>query len=92
MPRVAVAPVRDGLRPRKVLVGFWSLLDQLLNTMLFLLIGLKILGLVVQPIDLLPVVFASPLAIVSRLISVAIPLAMTRESLRDKARESTLLT
>jgi monovalent cation:H+ antiporter, CPA1 family len=86
-PRFGMGP-----GPRKVLVGFWQLLDQLLKTMLFLLIGLEILGLVVQPIELLPVVFAIPLAIVSRLISVAVPLAMTRESLRDKVRDSTVLT
>jgi len=33
-----------------------------------------------------------PLAIISRLISVAVPIALTRESLRDKARDTAVLT
>ena len=81
-----------GPGPRKVLIGFWSLLDQLMNTMLFLLIGLQILGLVVRPVELVPIVFAIPLAIISRMVSVAVPLAMTREPLRDKVRDMTVLT
>ncbi len=72
---------------RTVLIGFWTLLDQLLNTMLFLLIGLQILGLIVKPVDLMPIAFAIPLAILSRLVSVAIPLGLAREGrwVRDVA-------
>jgi len=77
---------------RTVVISFWSLLDQLLNTMLFLLIGLQILGLIVAPAQLVPILFAVPLAVVSRLISVAIPLALTREKWRDKARGTAVLT
>jgi CPA1 family monovalent cation:H+ antiporter len=85
---------RLGLTPdmRAVLIGFWSPLNQLLNTMLFLLMGLQILGLVIQPIELVPIVFAIPLAVVSRLISVAMPLALTAESVREKLRSTTVLT
>jgi CPA1 family monovalent cation:H+ antiporter len=75
-----------------LLIRFWSLLDQLLNSMLFLLIGLQLLGLIIQPIELLPIVFAIPLAVVSRVISVAVPLLLTRESLREKARDLAALT
>jgi CPA1 family monovalent cation:H+ antiporter len=77
---------------RAALIGFWSLLDQLLNTMLFLLIGLQLLGLIIQPAALLPIAFAVPLAIASRGISVAAPLLLTGESLRDKARDTAVLT
>jgi len=77
---------------RKVLVGFWSLLDRLLNTMLFLLIGLQILSLIITPLELLPDAIAIPLAVVSRLVSVALPLSLTREPLRDKVRDTTVLT
>ena len=77
---------------RTVVIRFWSLLDQLLNTMLFLLIGLQILGLVVAPTQLLPIVFAIPLAVLSRLVSVAVPLALTREAWRDKGRDAAVLT
>jgi Na+:H+ antiporter len=74
------------------MIGFWTLLGQFLNTMLFLLIGLQILGLVVRPLELLPALLAFPLAIVSRLISVAVPASLTRDSLRDKARGVAVLT
>ena len=62
-PRLGMAP-----DTRAVLIGFWSPLNQILNTMLFLLMGLQILGLVVTPLELVPIVFAIPLAIVSRLV------------------------
>jgi CPA1 family monovalent cation:H+ antiporter len=77
---------------RSPLVGFWGLLDQFLNTMLFLLIGLQILGLTARPVELLQVAFAIPLAILSRMISVAIPWGLTRAPLRDKARDVAVLT
>jgi CPA1 family monovalent cation:H+ antiporter len=41
---------------------------------------------------LLPIAFAVPLAIASRGISVAAPLLLTGESLRDKARDTAVLT
>jgi CPA1 family monovalent cation:H+ antiporter len=86
-PQFGMAPAS-----RTVLIGFWSLLDQILNAVLFLLIGLQILGLVVQPIELLPIAFGVPLAVLARFVSVAVPLAFTRESLRDKARDAAVLT
>jgi Na+:H+ antiporter len=76
----------------KAVIDFWSLLGQFLNTMLFLLIGLQILGLILQPIELVPVLVALPLAIVARFVSVAIPAAFAREPLREKARGVTVLT
>ena len=77
---------------RAVLIGFWSPLNQILNIILFLLMGLQILGLIVHPLELLPIVFAIPLAIVSRFASVAVPLAMTRESFAEKLCAATVLT
>ena len=74
------------------LMGFWSLLGQLLNAMLFLLMGLQMLGLMVEAAALWPVVAALPLAVLSRLVSVAIPMLLTRETLRNKARGATVLT
>ncbi len=66
---------RLGMTPdaRAVLIGFWSPLNAILNTMLFLLMGLQIMSLVVAPTDLLLIVFAVPLAVVARLLSVALP-------------------
>jgi CPA1 family monovalent cation:H+ antiporter len=85
---------RSGLSPdtRTTLVGFWSPLNQILNAMLFLFMGLHILGLVVRPGMLLPVLFAVPLAIVSRFISVAVPIAFIHESLREKFSGIMVLT
>jgi monovalent cation:H+ antiporter, CPA1 family len=85
---------RLGMTPdtRAVLVGFWSLLDQLMNTLLFLLVGLQILGLVIRPIELVPVAFAVPLAVLSRMASVALPLLLSSQDLRDKTREVAVLT
>jgi CPA1 family monovalent cation:H+ antiporter len=85
---------RFGLVPhtRAALLGFWKLLDQLMNTMLFLLIGLQVLDLVVAPAELIPIAIAIPLAVVSRLISVAMPMLFARESFRDKARNVVVLT
>jgi CPA1 family monovalent cation:H+ antiporter len=85
---------RFGMAPdsRTVVIRFWSLLDQFLNTMLFLLIGLQILALVVAPMQLVPILFAIPLAVLSRLVSVAVPLALSREKWREKARDAAVLT
>ena len=81
---------RFGMTPavRTVLIGFWTLLDQIMNTMLFLLIGLQILSLVIQPIELLPIAFAIPLAVLSRLVSVAVPIALQRAN-RGATRRAT---
>ena len=77
---------------RAVLIGFWSPLNQILNTMLFLLMGLQILSLVVAPADLLPIVFAVPLAVVARLLSVALPVALGGETIAEKWRTTVVLT
>ncbi len=85
---------RSGLSPdtRAVLVGFWSPLNQILNAMLFLFMGLHILGLIVTSDALWPVIFAVPLAIISRFVSVAVPIAFIRESLREKFAGTVVLT
>ncbi|HEX3937029.1 MAG TPA: sodium:proton antiporter [Xanthobacteraceae bacterium] len=77
---------------RAVLIGFWSPLNQILNTMLFLLMGLQILSLVVTPADLLPIVLAVPLAVVARLLSVALPIALGGETIAEKWRTTVVLT
>jgi CPA1 family monovalent cation:H+ antiporter len=77
---------------RTALIGFWSLLDQLLNIVLFMLMGLQILSLAITPVELVPIVFAIPLAIIARAFSVAVPLVLTRERIRDKARGIAVLT
>jgi CPA1 family monovalent cation:H+ antiporter len=87
LPRNASPPAK-----RSTLIEFWTLLDQLLNTMLFLLIGLQTLGLIVQPVELLQAAFAIPLAVGSRMLSVALPWGLTRGVLGEKVRDVTVLT
>jgi monovalent cation:H+ antiporter, CPA1 family len=77
---------------RAGLLGFWTMLDQLLNALLFMLMGLQLLALIIDPVALLPVVVAIPLAVVSRAVSVALPLLLTHETLREKARDTATLT
>jgi CPA1 family monovalent cation:H+ antiporter len=79
-------------RTRQVLVGFWKLLDQLMNIMLFLLIGLEILGLTIQPAELIPVAFAVPLAVIARAVSVAVPMLFAPDAAVDKVRNVAVLT
>ncbi len=66
---------RDAARASVVdqMAGFWSVIDELLNTMLFLLIGFELFALNFSRIILLPLVSALPLALLSRLAGVALP-------------------
>jgi len=88
----ALQRITPGGDIRPALVAFWTLLDQLLNTMLFLLIGFQVLGLTFQLSHLLQVVLAIPLAIVARMVSVALPIGFMRGSLRAKSHETAVLT
>jgi monovalent cation:H+ antiporter, CPA1 family len=91
---LASPSARFGIKPetRTMLIRFWSLLDQLMNTLLFLLVGLQILGLVITPVELVPVAFAVPLAVLTRLVSVALPLSLLDQPWSEKAREMAVLT
>jgi CPA1 family monovalent cation:H+ antiporter len=74
---------------RRDLFGFWTLIDALLNIVLFLLIGLEVL--VIRPGQGLTVValLAIPLVLLARLVSVAAPL--TALSLRMTFAKGTIL-
>jgi len=63
---------------RRYLIGFWSLIDEILNSVLFLLIGLEV---VTIPFDLAPILLglaAIPLVLAARAVAVAGPLAVLR--------------
>ena len=81
---VVVAGVLIGNRGRrramdddtqKYIYGFWGLVDEILNSILFLLIGLEVI--VVQfDVSLLPLAMAAiPIVIASRFFAVALPMA-----------------
>ncbi len=65
-------------RTREHLFGFWGLLDELLNLVLFTLIGLQVIAVSFE-IKVFWVALATiPIVLVARAISVAIPLATLR--------------
>ena len=60
---------------------FWSLIDELLNTLLFLLIGLEVVSVPLSTLDLIAGAIAIGLALAGRAVSIALPAALLR--LRD---------
>lgn len=63
-------------KTREYVLTFWTLIDEILNSVLFLLIGLEVL-VVAKSIDLLEVtLLAIPVTIFARSLSVAIPIAI----------------
>jgi len=73
---------------RRHVFEFWTLLDEILNSVLFLLIGLEVLGITWNTVNLPLALFAIPLVLLARLISVAIPINLLR--VRDKFEEGTI--
>ena len=63
---------------RQRLDNFWELLDEILNVVLFVLIGLEVLILQFEGQYLLAGALAIPLVLVGRLISVGIPITLLR--------------
>lgn len=73
------------------LLGFWGMLDELLDTILFLLIGFQVLALTFDDL-LLPAIMAVPLALAARMLSVAVPAGLSPEPFRDRLRDVAVLT
>ena len=63
---------------RDHVLKFWALIDELLNAVLFLLIGLEIIAISPSPALLLLGIVCVPLLLVARAISVAVPLQAMR--------------
>ncbi len=63
---------------RQRLDNFWELLDEMLNVVLFVLIGMEVLVLQFKESYLLAGLLAIPLVLIVRLISVGIPITMLR--------------
>jgi CPA1 family monovalent cation:H+ antiporter len=60
---------------REHLLTFWELIDEILNSLLFLLIGFEVLAVSGQTGAVIAAVVAIPLVLASRLISVSLPMA-----------------
>ena len=75
---------------RDHVLKFWALVDELLNAILFLLIGLEIIAISPSPTLLLLGALAIPVLLVARFVSVAAPLALIR-SLPERPARVTLV-
>src|SRR5436190_3188972 len=54
--------------------AFWSMVDYILNAVLFLLIGLEVFGVVAEPRVVIAGIAAIPVALIARWLSVALPI------------------
>jgi monovalent cation:H+ antiporter, CPA1 family len=80
-------------RTRQHLDDFWELVDEILNAVLFVLIGLEILVLELSGGPLLAGALAIPLVLAARALSVGLPIRMMRRRSSDFAPGTvTLLT
>ncbi len=61
---------------REYLLSFWSLIDEILNSVLFLLIGLEVIAIASSGLHLLAGLLAIPLVLAARALSVAVPLGL----------------
>ncbi len=79
-------------KTRKHLDTFWELLDEILNAVLFVLIGLEVLVLTINKQYLLIGIIAIPVVLLARWISVAVPLTLMRRQLKFTPHSITILT
>lgn len=63
---------------RRRLDAFWEVVDEILNTVLFVLIGLEVIVLTFTGAYLLAGLLAIPIVVLARLIAVATPIALLR--------------
>ena len=61
-------------KTRQYLFGFWELIDEILNSVLFLLIGLEVLVIALDPSFAWIAIASIPLVLTARLISVSLPI------------------
>ena len=68
------------------IVSFWSVVDEVLNALLFLMIGLELLAIERQRVLMLATLVAIPLALLVRMVSVGLPLAFMTMDRRRRRR------
>jgi len=71
-------------RTREHIDAFWSMIDEVLNAVLFLLLGLEVLAVSRWADVLAPALLVVPICLLARLVSVAVPVAamLVRGALR----------
>jgi CPA1 family monovalent cation:H+ antiporter len=77
---------------REHLDSFWELLDEILNAVLFVLIGLELLVLSFSGEYLLAAALAIPIVLLARLVSVGLPIGLMRKSRQFSPWVVTLMT
>lgn len=82
----------DDLERRSKITVFWSMIDGFLNTLLFVLLGFELLAMNVSAFAFLAAMAAIPMALISRFVSVGLPLWLLRLTPGDTLRSSSLLT
>ena len=87
---LARAPQEEHSRVR--LSGFWSLIDDLLNTLLYLFVGFELLAIGLSWRALSAILVAVPLALLARLASVGAPMLVLRLRVPTPARALGILT
>jgi CPA1 family monovalent cation:H+ antiporter len=65
-------------KTREHLDNFWELIDEILNAVLFVLIGLELLVLQINSEFILAAMLSIPIVLLARLISVALPINLMR--------------
>ena len=88
--KLAAADTDNGERER--LVALWSVVEGLLNTLLFMLMGFEVLAMDLSAFMVIPVLAAIPLAFLSRFISVGAALSLLRFAPGNKLQATSLLT
>lgn len=71
---------------------FWELIDETLNAVLFVLIGLTVLGLTFTPASLIAGVGIIPVVLAARLVSVGLPIALLHKWVRFEPASIRILT
>ncbi len=71
---------------------FWELIDEALNAVLFVLIGLEVLALPFTPRNLIAGLLVIPIVLAARLVSVGLPVRVLRRSVRFEPSTVRILT
>ena len=83
---------RTGGAFQREVVAFWAVMDELLNAMLFLLIGFQTLAVGVERARLPAVLLCIPFALLARLVSVTVPMLLLGIRAGDRGRGIAVLT
>ncbi|MDQ6621502.1 MAG: sodium:proton antiporter [Pseudomonadota bacterium] len=79
-------------RTRQRLFEFWEVVDEILNLVLFGLIGLNVIALVPALSRIAPALYAIPIVLIARWISVGVPLLSMHRLLHASRNEISIMT